>query len=94
MRKEFFCFILWCGFLLLPYAAVQASPESAGVSPPALTQSGLPSVPAPAWQPLLQRLAADVVSGPDVDDFFVRLGGVPTQEPMGRQVSELYTSKF
>ncbi len=47
-----------------------------------------------AWLPLLTRLAADGIEGPDIEYLFVRLGPVPSQEPMGRKVEELYTSAF
>lgn len=47
-----------------------------------------------AWLPLLQRLAADGISGPDIDAYFLAFGPAPTQDPMGRKVRELYTSKF
>lgn len=48
----------------------------------------------PVWQPLLDRLAADGISGPDVDRMFSALGEQASQDPMGRKVRELYTKAF
>ena len=48
----------------------------------------------PVWEPLLRRLAGDGISGPDVEAMFAGLGGDISQEPMGRKMRELYTSKF
>lgn len=46
------------------------------------------------WRPLLDRLAAEGISGPDVDMMFIALGEQATQDPMGRKVRELYTKTF
>lgn len=51
------------------------------------------AVPA-VWQPLLEQLAADGISGPLVEALFVDLGPLPTQDPMGRKMRELYTKTF
>lgn len=40
------------------------------------------------------RLQADGIAGPDVDDLFRRLGPTASQDPMGRKVKELYTTKY
>ena len=82
-----------------PASPVPAAP-SAQVAPAAVPAiSPLPvlpvlAAPAPVWQPLLQRLAAEGVSGPDVDTLFARMGSEASQEPMGRKVKELYVRKF
>lgn len=71
------------GGLATPQAQAQPSPVS---SAPSHTLD-------PQWLPLLQRLAADGISGPEVDALFMRMGA-PTQDPMGRKVRELYVRKF
>lgn len=83
-----------------------AAPVS-GLSPAALPApaGALPDplpVPAPAvhgtpaaiWQPLLQRLAADGISGPEVTALFAALPAAATQSPMGRKMKELYRKRF
>lgn len=50
--------------------------------------------PAAVWQPLLQRLAADGIAGPEVTALFAELPAVPTQSPMGRKIKELYKKRF
>lgn len=55
----------------------------------------LASGPVPLiWQPLLERLAADGISGADVNAMFASLGEVASQDPMGRKVRELYMKSF
>ena len=49
---------------------------------------------APVWQPLAQRLAADGLSGPKVDELLSTLAPTPSQSPMGRKMLELYKSRF
>jgi len=49
---------------------------------------------APVWLPLVHRLADEGISGPDVDAYFLALGGEMSQEPMGRKVREIYRVKF
>ena len=49
---------------------------------------------APVWEPLVQRLAREGISGPDVNALFARMGVEATQDPMGRKVRELYMRKF
>jgi len=49
---------------------------------------------APVWLPLVGRLADEGISGPDVDAYFLALGGEITQDPMGRKVREIYRAKF
>lgn len=50
--------------------------------------------PAAIWQPLLQRLAADGISGPQVTALFAALPDETTQSPMGRKMKELYRRRF
>ena len=69
------------------FAAPVATPAPTTAAPAA------PAGIAAPWQPLLQRLAAEGISGTDVDDLFARMG-LPTQDPMGRKVQELYMRKF
>ncbi len=47
----------------------------------------------PEWQALRLRLAADGLSGPEVDRLLATLGP-RTQAPMGRKMRELYTKRF
>lgn len=49
---------------------------------------------APAWRPLLLRLKADGLYGPDLLPLFAAMGGVPSQAPMGRKIEELYKKAF
>lgn len=101
-RLLFFSFFPLLLFLtaLFPYHAVAAENTSAPVlSDVGATQSLSPEYRMPitvplVWQPLIARLAADGISGPDIDSYFARLGEVPTQEPMGRKVRELYRRAF
>ena len=44
----------------------------------------------PAWLPLYQRLRADGLDGPDLPVLFASMG-MPSQDPMGRKIKELYT---
>lgn len=70
------------------------SPASADFAPTGAVQLSAPlSVPV-VWQGVLARLAADGISGPDVDRMFIALGDQATQDPMGRKVRELYTKTF
>ena len=50
--------------------------------------------PAAIWEPLLQRLAADGISGPQVTALFAALPAEATQSPMGRKMKELYRRRF
>ncbi len=85
---------------LFPYRAAAAENASAPFLPDAgATRSLSPEYRMPVtvplvWQPLIARLAADGISGPDIDSYFARLGEVPTQDPMGRKVRELYRRAF
>ena len=47
----------------------------------------------PAWLPLYQRLRADGLDGPDLPVLFASMG-MPSQDPMGRKIKELYTKAF
>lgn len=46
--------------------------------------------PAPIWDSLRARLAADGLSGPDIDALFVRLGPTPDRSAMRRKLKELF----
>lgn len=59
--------------------------------PPASPRHG---APAAVWQPLLQRLAADGIAGPQVTALFAALPDEATQSPMGRKMKELYRRRF
>ena len=50
--------------------------------------------PAAIWEPLLQRLAADGIAGPQVTALFAALPAEATQSPMGRKMKELYRRRF
>lgn len=50
--------------------------------------------PAAIWEPLLQRLAVDGISGPQVTALFAALPAEATQSPMGRKMKELYRRRF
>lgn len=80
-----------------PGCAFAAQACAAELSPSAKTD-GLEAYAAAGaadvWLPLLRRLAADGVDGPEVAALFAALGPVPSQDPMGRKMHELYTSKF
>ena len=45
------------------------------------------------WVPLYQRLRADGLDGPDLPVLFASMG-MPSQDPMGRKIKELYTRAF
>ncbi|MCL1985592.1 MAG: hypothetical protein FWG59_04010, partial [Betaproteobacteria bacterium] len=62
-------------------ACTQGIPPGAGVSPPARAHD--PGI-ARVWLPLVYRLEDEGISGPDVDGYFLALGGEITQDPMGR----------
>ena len=89
-----------------PYGAASGSVPQGSTTAPASTY-GAPAQPsyaapavrqagnyAPAWQPLAQRLAADGLSGPQIDALLATLAATPTQSPMGRKMRELYMRKF
>ena len=45
------------------------------------------------WVPLYQRLRSDGLDGPDLPVLFASMG-MPSQDPMGRKIKELYTRAF
>lgn len=47
----------------------------------------------PAWIPLYQRLRDDGLDGSDLPTLFASLE-LPSQDPMGRKIKELYTKAF
>ncbi len=47
-----------------------------------------------AWRPLLLRLQADGLYGPDLLPLFAAMGNTPSQAPMGRKIEELYKKAF
>ena len=73
-----------------------ALPAPAGALPDPLPAPATPvhGTPAAVWQPLLQRLAADGIAGPDVTALFAALPAEATQSPMGRKIKELYRKRF
>lgn len=86
---------LWAGLCLFTLAVAGSPAYALTPAPYTVTIPAPASGAAPAvWQPLLQRLASDGISGPDVDRMFYALGEQASQEPMGRKVRELYTKSF
>lgn len=79
--------------LLLACLASSAGCAASDAGAAAQASSSVASVPA-AWRPLLQRLQADGLDGPDLVPLFVALGETPSQDPMGRKIRELYTKAF
>lgn len=77
--------------VVTPPAPGEVQVESALSTPEAPGATGRP---APCWNPLLGRLAADGVSGGRIDALFVQLGDAVSPDPMGRKVKELYTTRF
>ena len=73
-------------------ATVTAPPSPAIV--PGGSAAPPQSAPAPVWAPLLARLQADGLSGPDVNALFASLPSSLTQDPMGRKVRALYRRAF
>lgn len=72
-----------------------ALPVPAGAMPdPLPPATPVHGTPAAIWQPLLQRLAADGISGPQVTALFAALPAEATQSPMGRKMKELYRRRF
>lgn len=74
-----------------PPVLMEAPPVIAEPAPERIT---MPSDVATVWHPLIERLANDGIVGSEVNYLFMRLGEAPSQDPMGRKVKELYTSKF
>lgn len=71
------------------------------VLPACATPSPSPLAPVAAsgqlsshWQPLASRLAADGLYGPDVEAAILQIGDVPSEDPMGRKITELYKRAF
>lgn len=101
--RNFLLLFLLLTAVLLPYRVVLADVTSVSsayeavvptsVSPPSPAASAPVAVPA-VWRTLMARLAADGVSGPELDSWFARLGEIPTQDPMGRKIQELYRRDF
>lgn len=48
----------------------------------------------PLWQPLVSRLSADGLYGPDIEAALLQIGDVPSEDPMGRKITELYKRAF
>ena len=77
-----------------PSPAAPATVVTPAAAPaPGAVRPSAPAV-APAWQELSRRLAADGISGPQVDALLAGLPATPTQSPMGRKIKELYTKAF
>ena len=71
---------------LFAQSQIRQKIESAQASP----EKAIPAV----WQPLAARLAKDGLSGPVVNRLLASFGPVPTQDPMGRKIRELYNRQF
>ena len=83
-------------FLLVATLALSAgcaASDAGAAARPGGASASSPAVPA-AWRPLLQRLQADGLDGPDLAPLFASLGETPSQDPMGRKIRELYTKAF
>lgn len=77
-----------------PSPAAPATVVTPAAAPaPGAVRPSAPAV-APAWQELSRRLAADGISGPQVDALLAGLPATPTQSPMGRKIKALYNRKF
>ena len=77
-------------------APVAAPATAPSVAAPAIKPAA-PRAAAPAsapWGELARRLAADGVSGPQVDALLATLPATPTQSPMGRKINALYQRRF
>ncbi len=75
------------------------SPDAAPVfqAAPPLAPAPLSSpaqAPALCWLPLMQRLRADGLDGPDLQLYFIRLGPAHSQAPMGSKITELFKREF
>ena len=70
-------------------SGVQVQPPQYPSYQGAYTNGVIPS----AWLPLYQRLRADGLDGPDLPALFASMG-MPSQDPMGRKIKELYTKAF
>lgn len=66
---------------------------SPGTPEAPLRPQAVPSSVTP-WSDLARRLAADGISGPQVDALLETLPPVPTQSPMGRKMTALYQRRF
>lgn len=84
-----------------PYPAVPPKPAQPVQSAQPVSPSRIPSyqgsyasgtIPA-VWVPLYQRLRSDGLDGPDLPVLFASMG-MPSQDPMGRKIKELYTRAF
>ena len=81
-------------------SAAEAGNTAASATAPAANADNVaptavsPSVPAPVWQPLIKRLAAEGQNKTALNIMFAGLPDSISQSPMGRKVLELYRSKF
>lgn len=104
MRRRIFFFpilpLLLFLTALFPHRAAAGESVSAPTLPdaaqarPLSPEYRMPVTVPQVWQALVARLAADGIGGPDIDAYFARLGEIPTQDPMGRKVRELYRRAF
>lgn len=78
------------GFVLCMQPACAVSSQQAAQAVAPVASSGLPVL----WQPLAARLAADGLYGADVEAALLQIGNVPSEDPMGRKITELYKRKF
>lgn len=87
-----------CCLLLLSLAACTGTttqPVDTAPAPTVVPEAfPAPQDIASCWKPVVLRLRADGIAGPDVDGLFRRLGDTASQDPMGRKVKELYTTKY
>lgn len=49
---------------------------------------------AESWYPLIRRLTESGVYGADVEQALLAIGPLPSQDPMGRKITELYKRAF
>lgn len=93
--------LLVCMCLALPLSSLAAEDATGssyapnqGLSSCLAVSAAAPAAVPAIWQPLVTRLAAEGISGQDVEAMFAALGEVGSQDPMGRKVRELYMKSF
>lgn len=75
-------------FLLSAGCVTKPALEAAPATP--ATDEAIPV----AWQPLIDRLKQDGIYAQDLEPLFLALGPLPSEDPMGRKIKELYTKAF
>lgn len=73
---------------------VEIHVTSSKVAEPTPMESDRKVPMAQVWQPLWDKLSQDGLGYEEIAFLFVRLGDSASQDPMGRKVQELYTTKY